>query len=564
SPHRLATPLLRRNGRHEAVSWEEALATLAGRISGAVSSHGPRSLFYLNGTGSMYFSKLLLPHLFEALGGCTLREGNQCSASGGFGLAESFGEVPVTRPEFMAGHSRGVLLWGRNVLETHTHAVPLLKRVRERGGEIASIEIRETPTTRFSDRWWRINPGGDWALAAWMCKRLTTKEGWRERATNSEAFGRALKSLDDGELLEAARFSSEDASSVLRWLEGFAPVVHYAAFGAQRYMHGDAQFRWIGALATMLGAFDGPGAGLAFSKDEHSLFPKELLPAPRDVRRLPVSAWQTRLDDIDPPVEVMIISCANPARQSPGSDLVVDALRRLPFTVCIDFIMSDTAHECDLVLPTTTFLEEEGDWLGSYWHNYLVRTGRVLPPRGEALEEAEIFTRLACELGLSVDIMEKKREMDRLMLTSPLLEQVGEGVYRWDEPDYWTTTERKVLLPESAPTMHAGKGLRLVSVHKSGYINGQSWDAPDVPDRPVISVGPEDADSLGLAEGDGTVARSGRGAELEATVRVDPSIGAGYCVIAQGTKGVNTLLDPLVAPGFGAPYAEGRVTLRRK
>ena len=564
SPNRLRKPLLRRNGRHEPVSWEEALTTLAARIDEAVSRHGPRSLFFLNGTGSMCYSKLLLPHLFAELGGCTSRRGNQCSASGSFGLTESFGEVPVTRPESMADHSRGVLLWGRNALVTHAHVVPLLKRVQERGGEVASVEIRETATTRFSDRWWRIDPGGDWALAAWMCRRLLSEDkrnGWRTKAVNAAEFEGALRSLDDAPLLEAAGLSAEDAGAILKWLVQFAPVTHYASFGAQRYMHGDAQFRWIGALAVMLGAFDGPGAGLAFSKEECALFPKELTPVLKETRTLPVSSWHTQLDSIDPPVEVMMISCANPARQSPGADLVIDALRSVPFTVCIDFVMSDTARECDLLLPTTTFLEDEGDWLGSYWHNYVVRTSRILPPRGEALEEAEIFTRLARKLGLQVDLMEKKREMDRLMLASPLLEMVGEGVYRWDEPDYWTTSGRKALLPESIPSPLAGAGLRLATVHVEEYINGQNWDAPNAPEVPVVSISVEDADSLGLSDGDRAVAKSGRGVELQVTVRIDPSIGAGYCVAAQGTRGINALLDPLVAPGFGAPYAEGRITL---
>lgn len=565
SPARLSVPLMRRGGAHAPVTWEDALAELAGRMEGASRRGGPASVFYLSGTGSMLYSKMLLPHLFAALGGCTVKRGNQCSSAGSHGLAESFGEVPVSRPESMADHSRGVLFWGRNALETHPHVVPLLGRVRGRGGELASVEIRETPTTRFCDRWWRIDPGGDWALAAWLCRRLLERGGaeWRGRVENPDAFERTLAALDDGALLSNAGLRAARAGELLEWLLDFRPVTHYAAFGAQRYMHGDAQFRWIGALAVMLGAFDGPGAGLAFSKDESALFPPELAPRGFDLRRLPVSSWQSMLDRLDPPIEVMIISCANPARQSPASDLVVEALRRVPFTVCVDFAMSDTARECSLVLPTTTFLEEGGDWRGSYWHNYLVRTERILPPRGEALEEVEIFTRLARALGLELDLAAMKRRMDAAMLASPLIERVGEGVWRWDEPDYWTASGRKALLPESAPTPREGGGLRLVTVHTSAYTNGQTWDAPGLPATPVLSVSPADARPLGLADGDSAVATGARGRSLPVTVRVDPSLGGGYCVMRQGTAGVNRLTDPLVSPGFGAPYAEGRITLSR-
>ena len=207
----------------------------------------------------------------------------------------------------------------------------------------------------------------------------------------------------------------------------------------------------IRALAVLWGLRGG------VSKDEMALFPSALLPKVAYVRRLPVATWPVELESLDPPVEALSISGANPVRQSPGSDFVREALRKIPFTVCIDFVLSDTAKECDLVLPTTTFLEEEGDWKGSYWHNYVVRSERILPPRGESLEETEIFTRLACRLGLPLDLTEMKREVDRAMLASPLLERVGEGVFRWDEPDYWRTSQRKAALPVSVPEVAEGR-----------------------------------------------------------------------------------------------------------
>jgi len=44
-------------------------------------------------------------------------------------------------------------------------------------------------------------------------------------------------------------------------------------------------------------------------------------------------------------------------------------------------------------------------------------------------------------------------------------------------------------------------------------------------------------------------------------VAEDPSLGEGYCILPQGTKGVNLLTDPLVSPGWGAPFAESWIDL---
>ncbi len=570
SPRRLRTPLLRKNDLLQSVSWDEALGVWAERVTAALARSGPLSLFYLSSAGSLYFSKLLIPHFFAALGGYTTKKGNLCSSAGSFGLSESFGTVPVTRPESMADRARGVLFWGRNALETHPHVVPLLKKVRERGGEIAVLEIRSTPTTKFADRWWRVNPGGDWALAAWLCKRSIgegkTVPGWKERTANSEEFLAAVEKLDDGSLLNAAGLPAESGQEILNWLLRFAPVTHYPAFGAQRYLHGDGQFRWIGALAVLLGAFGGPGAGLAFSKDEMVLFPEFLKPAQKNVRRLPVGTWPLELEGLNPPVEVAVVSGADPLRQNPGSSAVRRAWKNIPFTVCADFVLSDTAEASDLVLPVTTFLEEEGDWKGSYWHNYLVRSERILPPRGKALEELEIYTRLARQLGLPCDLLALKEEMDRAMLANPALESLGEGIYRWKEPEFWSDPKSRAVLPGEVPEMQRGPegSLRLVTVHKKEYINGQSWDAPGMSSLPVLSLNPADGPARGLSHGIRALAGKAGGREDETllvTVAFDPSIGRGYCILPQGTRGVNLLTEPLASPGWGAPFAESWITL---
>lgn len=570
SPQRLRTPLLRTGGTLEPVSWNEALDTWAERIRAALGRSGPLSIFFLSSAGSLYFSKLLIPHFFAALGGYTTKKGNLCSSAGSFGLAESFGAVPVSRPETLADHARGVLFWGRNALETHSHGVPLLKKVRERGGEIAVLEIRSTPTTKFADRWWRVNPGSDWALAAWLCRRILAgghaASGWAERVTNKEEFRTSLEKLDDGALLYASGVSAESGQEILNWLLRFAPVTHYPAFGAQRYFHGDGQFRWIGALSVLLGAFDGPGGGVVFSKDEMALFPDFLRPVQKNVRRLPVGTWPLELKRLTPPVEVAAVSGADPLRQNPGSSAVRTAWQDIPFTVCADFVLSDTAAASDLVLPVTTFLEEEGDWKGSYWHSCLVRSERVLPPRGEALEELEIYTRLARRLGLPCDLLALKGEMDRAMLANPALEPLGEGIYRWKEPEFWSDPKNRATLPAETPEVKVGPAgsLRLVTVHKREYINGQSWDAPGVPSRPVLSLHPADGEFRGVAHGARVHARRAGGSEEESllvTLAFDPSVGRGYCILPQGTRGVNLLTEPLASPGWGAPFAESWITL---
>lgn len=119
------------------------------------------------------------------------------------------------------------------------------------------------------------------------------------------------------------------------------------------------------------------------------------------------------------------------------------------------------------------------------------------------------------------------------------------------------------MLPVCVPETAEGPAgyLRLVTVHRKEYINGQNWDVPSAAEIPVLSMNPSDAADRGLKNGDNAVAVNSRGGSLDVRVAEDPSLGGGYCILPQGTRGVNLLTDPLVSPGSGAPFAESWIDL---
>lgn len=567
SPTRILTPLLREGRNWREISWETAWNLWAEKMCRALDRNGPLSLMFYQSAGSLFFSKQLLPHLFASLGGMTSLKGNLCSSAGSHGLKETFGEVPVQLPETARDHANGILLWGRNVNECHPHFVPILQTIRRRGGSLASIEIRATETIRHSDRSWFVRPGSDAFLAAWLCRRLMERQeastGWQDRVTNPEDFLDFLRNLDPEGTLGPTGLEPHHAEEILEWLLTHRPVTHCPGFGIQRYLHGDLPFRWIGILAVMLGAFQAPGGGITFSKDEMVRFPSSLAPSPARTRHLPVSAWHKSLDNLTPPIEVLALSGANPLRQSPDTGELGRAFDRIPFKVCLDLFMTETAAACDLVLPVASFLEEGGDWRGSYWHNYLVRTERVLLPRGQALPETAIFTGVASRLGISLDLVTMGQRMDRLLLETPDLEKVSDGIYRWEEPEFWTNPASRCTPPLRLPPICSGPEgwLRLVSVHSGTYINGQSDDAPRLDITNWAALHPAEAQNHDLREGDKVVLKAQNGHKLVRRLILNENIARGCCVVQQGLPGVNRLVPAHVSPGSGAPFHETWIRL---
>ena len=388
---------------------------------------------------------------------------------------------------------------------------------------------------------------------------------WKSRVVNYEEFLVSLKSLDEKKLLETAGIDEKTAKEILSWLMKFRPVTHMPSYGSQRYLHGDMQFKWMFALSVISGGFEDPRSGLSFGKDEHALFPKELIPRSDGVRKFGTGTMGKEILDASPKINVLHITNADPVMQNPGSSGIVRAMRSVPFKVCTEIFMTETAKECDLVLPAATYLEEGHDWLGSYWHSFLVRSERIVEPQGMVKSDIEIYDGLAKTLGLKTNLIGLYEEMDRLMLSGKRLEKVSEGLYEWQEPIYWTDRGTMAKLPADIPALSVRENeeLRLVTFHVKDYINGHSCDAPSIPDIPDIYLSPDDMEKISLEEGDMVTVYSRTGEHIVMRAKRDASLRKGLASAKQGVPGINFLTEAQEAPGCGAPYADTFVKIEK-
>jgi anaerobic selenocysteine-containing dehydrogenase len=65
--------------------------------------------------------------------------------------------------------------------------------------------------------------------------------------------------------------------------------------------------------------------------------------------------------------------------------------------------MTDSAEIADYILPCTTVFEEEDIYYASMYHHYMNYGKALVPPRGEAKPDREIWTMLAKRLGFGED-----------------------------------------------------------------------------------------------------------------------------------------------------------------
>ncbi len=108
------------------------------------------------------------------------------------------------------------------------------------------------------------------------------------------------------------------------------------------------------------------------------------------------------LNDTPNPIKVFISSRESPMTQWPNSGLLKEALKKIPFVVVIDSLMTSTALYADLVLPCAAVFETE-DLMANARSHLVQLSDKAIDPPGEAHDDLWIFTQLAKKMGVGAD-----------------------------------------------------------------------------------------------------------------------------------------------------------------
>ena len=177
---RLTQPQLRRNGRLEAISWEEAIDIIARRI------HAAPDRFAIYGSGQWTIPEgYAAQKLMKAGLGNNHIEPNArlCMASAVTGYLSVYGvDEPAGCYEDL-DHADVVILWGNNPAEMHPVLFSRILDRRTRGQTVRIIDIgtRRTRSTEYCDDYLQFNPQSDLAIANGIA-HLLLKNGTWDRA----------------------------------------------------------------------------------------------------------------------------------------------------------------------------------------------------------------------------------------------------------------------------------------------------------------------------------------------------------------------------------------------
>lgn len=419
-PDRLRQPMRRVGNDWQPIEWQAAFELVAERLLDIQQRHGQNAVAVYQGNPSVH-NYGLMTHSNYFLG--QLKTRNRFSATSvdqlphhltsylmyGHGLLLPIADID---------HTNFMLILGGNPLASNGSIMTVpdvekrLKAIQARGGKVVVVDPRRSETAAIADQHVFVRPGGDAALLFGLLHTLFAEnltrdshlpvDGLDEVRGAVAEFDADLMSLRCGVPADTIRQLARDFAAADR-------AVCYGRMGISTQSFGTLCHWLVQLINLVTGNLDRVGGALctepaldlvqSTSGGGFNRWQSRVSGLPEYAGELPVSALaEEMLTEGEGQVRALITVAGNPVLSTPNGRRLEQALDGLEFMLSIDLYINETTRYADLILPSTSALEN--DHYDTTFNMFAVRNvtrfNRAILGKPEgALHDWEIFVGLA-------------------------------------------------------------------------------------------------------------------------------------------------------------------------
>ncbi|GHV33289.1 hypothetical protein FACS1894187_01140 [Synergistales bacterium] len=418
-PDRLLYPQKRAGarggGQWERVSWDEALDTIASRLTELKNTYGAKCISAITGTG-----RHLVPYLWRftrALGTPNItsagalicigpRKNAGFSTSGAFCCVDYYSD---TRPEC-------IVVWGANPTvsggdgELQWHP----RRCAREGTKFIVVDPQKTELAEKADIWLRVRPGADGALALGILNVIISERLYDHDFVENWTFGfeelrERCAEYDLTRVAEITWVPEDLIRRAARMMASVKPLSLEWGCAFEQSCNATQTCRAIFMLPALTGNYDVPGGfveskHIAPTKRDPVMPPSELINDYPYRSLKPYAHPYEALDAVrsERPYKVRaLMSFANNSLISlPDSKFVYESISALEFFVCMDVFMTPTAALADIVLPAALWPEVDCVFCMPEFSEHTVLCQQKVAQVGECKADEDVFIELCRRMGL--------------------------------------------------------------------------------------------------------------------------------------------------------------------
>lgn len=453
---RLLHPMIKKNGKFQQASWDEALNLVATKFNEIRKTHGADALAFYGSGQAETEETYMANKLFKGCIGTNNVEGNprlcMASAVGGYLTSLGLDEPAGTYADIEKAEMFHLI--GTNTAEAHPIVFERIVKHKAKNPQvkILIIDPRKTPTDQIADLHLFPKPGWDLAILHAMA-RILIKEGFADEdfIKNHVNFKDNEKDLTYDEYKQfletftpeyASKTSGVPANDIVKAARMFGQaktVMSMWTMGLNQRTRGVWANNLVTNLHLLTGKIGVPGS------DSFSLTGQpnacggvreggglcHLLPGHRAVanakhREEVAKVWNVPVENIQPQpgkhtiamfdalnegeIKGIYILCTNPAQSLPNASKYWKGLKEQFVVMAESFYPTSTTEYADVLLPAAFWSEKEGVYGCTERRSQYME--KVIEPQGEARWDAFILRDLAIKMGFNKEFEKYKTAED--------------------------------------------------------------------------------------------------------------------------------------------------------
>jgi NADH-quinone oxidoreductase subunit G len=346
---RLTSPLIRRNGKQESGTWEEALGVVAERLAGIKNEHGPDAIAVIGSNRTTNEENYLLGRFARTVLGTNNldhhRTGDYPSLVRALTAAKTEDRYATIE---QIGEASSILLIGNDL--THRHpliAYQIRQAVRQRDAHLYLLNSRTIKLQRQAKQAVIVPTGGEAEVLRSLAGKPSPSGGTATNPGELEALGENLRKESGTVVIFGDEIRGKDVAELVQWGLALPGHTRFVALGDYANSRGASD---MGLLPDVLPGY-APVADAAAREQMESTGQARIPTAPgRDIRLI---FEGVKSGD----VKALLVFGSNPVKTF---HLAKEHFGKLAFSMAAELFPTETTETADVVLPVTTFAEKSG------------------------------------------------------------------------------------------------------------------------------------------------------------------------------------------------------------
>ena len=429
-PDRLKEPMIKRNGKFEPVSWDEAYDYILDKLTEVKNKYGVDAIGGISSSRATNEENYLMQKMVRVALGTNNIDGcaRVCHAPTAYGMQQAFGTGAATNSIEDIEDTDAIFLFGANPTEAHPVTGAKIKQLFMQG--ITSIVVDPVKTTlaKLATYHLQLRPGTNVAILNMMghyiVKAGLVKKEFIDKYTEFYTdFKEHVLNLDMDELEKLTGVSKTLVEKAAIAYASASNAMEFHGLGVTEHYQGSKTVMLLSNLAMMTGNIGRRGVGLNPLRGQNNVQgaadmgvqphqgagylnvndPKiqQYYAEKYGVPKMPEYEGLKIPEMINAAIEgkfkALWIMGEDTLMTDPNSNHIRKAFEKLDLLVVQELFMSATAEMADVLLPAASYFEKNGTFTNG--ERRVQRVNKVVEPIGNCKADGQIIIDMMYKLG---------------------------------------------------------------------------------------------------------------------------------------------------------------------